>query len=191
MQSVAAEAESGEQLRGMEQMQFAEGAVREFLLFRGFSATLHSFEAELHSDVSSGFQVSSPRGTNFRARNSSTGTTCGGDWNAQKMSADSKFTSLFLVLVGGVDRTLGFRWIRRRCLDWIITRTGCCLVFAFQVELYLYFAGVMKILWLFNNFSAGFIRWDYGVIGDLQTSFHSGWVLCFRSSEWVGAVFGL
>jgi hypothetical protein len=41
----------------MEPMEFAEGAVKEFLLFRGFTATLRSFEAELHSDVSSGFKV--------------------------------------------------------------------------------------------------------------------------------------
>ena len=42
----------------MEPMQFAEGAVKEFLLFRGFTASLRSFEAELHSDVSQGFKVS-------------------------------------------------------------------------------------------------------------------------------------
>lgn len=38
-------------------MQYAEGVVKEFLLFRGFTHTLQSFESELHADVGNGFQV--------------------------------------------------------------------------------------------------------------------------------------
>ncbi|KAG0559798.1 hypothetical protein KC19_10G129600 [Ceratodon purpureus] len=38
-------------------MQFAEAAVREFLLFRGFTNTLEAFHSDLYSDVGSGFQV--------------------------------------------------------------------------------------------------------------------------------------
>lgn len=41
----------------MDAMQYAEGVVKEFLLFRGFTHTLQSFESELHADVGNGFQV--------------------------------------------------------------------------------------------------------------------------------------
>ncbi|KAJ4843376.1 hypothetical protein Tsubulata_032682 [Turnera subulata] len=41
----------------MENMQFAEELVREFLLFRGFTNTLQAFEAELSTDIGKGFQV--------------------------------------------------------------------------------------------------------------------------------------
>ncbi|KAL3714237.1 hypothetical protein ACJRO7_006213 [Eucalyptus globulus] len=41
----------------MENMQYAEELVREFLVFRGFTATLQSFESELATDVGRGFQV--------------------------------------------------------------------------------------------------------------------------------------
>ncbi|XP_030535524.1 WD repeat-containing protein 91 homolog isoform X2 [Rhodamnia argentea] len=41
----------------MENMQYAEELVREFLVFRGFTNTLQSFENELATDVGRGFQV--------------------------------------------------------------------------------------------------------------------------------------
>ncbi|XP_047966695.1 WD repeat-containing protein 91 homolog isoform X2 [Salvia hispanica] len=42
---------------GMEKMKFAEELVREFLVFRGFTNTLQSFEKELATDIGKGFQV--------------------------------------------------------------------------------------------------------------------------------------
>ncbi|KAJ8752933.1 hypothetical protein K2173_008668 [Erythroxylum novogranatense] len=41
----------------MENMQFAEELVREFLVFRGFTSALQAFEAELSTDIGKGFQV--------------------------------------------------------------------------------------------------------------------------------------
>ncbi|CAA0812962.1 Unknown protein [Striga hermonthica] len=41
----------------MEKMKFAEELVREFLVFRGFTTTLQSFEKELATDIGRGFQV--------------------------------------------------------------------------------------------------------------------------------------
>lgn len=43
--------------RAMENMVYAEELLREFLVFRGFTATLQAFEAELATDVGKGFQV--------------------------------------------------------------------------------------------------------------------------------------
>ena len=41
----------------MENMQYAEELVREFLVFRGFTNTLQAFESELGTDIGKGFQV--------------------------------------------------------------------------------------------------------------------------------------
>ncbi|KAK6925917.1 hypothetical protein RJ641_007636, partial [Dillenia turbinata] len=41
----------------MENIQYADELVREFLVFRGFTKTLQAFEAELSTDVGKGFQV--------------------------------------------------------------------------------------------------------------------------------------
>ncbi|KAH9677507.1 WD repeat-containing protein 91-like protein [Citrus sinensis] len=41
----------------MENMQYAEELVREFLVFRGFTNTLQAFEKELSTDIGKGFQV--------------------------------------------------------------------------------------------------------------------------------------
>ncbi|XP_022739074.1 WD repeat-containing protein 91 homolog isoform X5 [Durio zibethinus] len=41
----------------MENMQYAEELVREFLIFRGFTNTLQAFETELCTDIGKGFQV--------------------------------------------------------------------------------------------------------------------------------------
>ncbi|CAM6082086.1 unnamed protein product [Calypogeia fissa] len=41
----------------MESMQYAEAVVKEFLLFRGFTHTLNSFDSEVEADVGHGFQV--------------------------------------------------------------------------------------------------------------------------------------
>ncbi|KAF7820709.1 WD repeat-containing protein 91-like protein [Senna tora] len=41
----------------MENMQYAEELVREFLIFRGFTNTLQAFESELRSDIGKGFHV--------------------------------------------------------------------------------------------------------------------------------------
>ncbi|KAB1204938.1 hypothetical protein CJ030_MR7G015228 [Morella rubra] len=41
----------------MENMQYAEELVREFLVFRGFTNTLQAFEVELRTDIGKGFQV--------------------------------------------------------------------------------------------------------------------------------------
>ncbi|KAL8170427.1 hypothetical protein V2J09_022231 [Rumex salicifolius] len=41
----------------MENMQYAEELVREFLVFRGFTRTLQAFDSELSTDVGKGFQV--------------------------------------------------------------------------------------------------------------------------------------
>ena len=41
----------------MENMQYAEELVREFLVFRGFTNTLQDFEGELGTDIGKGFQV--------------------------------------------------------------------------------------------------------------------------------------
>jgi hypothetical protein len=41
----------------MENMQYAEELVREFLVFRGFTNTLQVFESELSTDIGKGFQV--------------------------------------------------------------------------------------------------------------------------------------
>ncbi|XP_074281749.1 uncharacterized protein LOC141606500 [Silene latifolia] len=41
----------------MENMQYAEELVREFLAFRGFTSTLQAFETELNTDIGKGFQV--------------------------------------------------------------------------------------------------------------------------------------
>ncbi|XP_057480413.1 uncharacterized protein LOC130767536 [Actinidia eriantha] len=41
----------------MENMQYAEELVKEFLVFRGFTSTLQAFERELGSDIGKGFQV--------------------------------------------------------------------------------------------------------------------------------------
>ncbi|KAI4332382.1 hypothetical protein L6164_017296 [Bauhinia variegata] len=41
----------------MENMQFAEELVREFLIFRGFTNTLQPFEIELRTDIGKGFEV--------------------------------------------------------------------------------------------------------------------------------------
>lgn len=41
----------------MENMLYAEELVREFLVFRGFTNTLQSFEKELNTDIGKGFQV--------------------------------------------------------------------------------------------------------------------------------------
>ncbi|CAH9070598.1 unnamed protein product [Cuscuta epithymum] len=41
----------------MENMQYAEELLREFLVFRGFTNTLQAFEKELGSDIGKGFQV--------------------------------------------------------------------------------------------------------------------------------------
>lgn len=41
----------------MENMQYAEELVREFLVFRGFTNTLQAFESELCTDIGKGFQV--------------------------------------------------------------------------------------------------------------------------------------
>ncbi|MQL84964.1 hypothetical protein Taro_017485 [Colocasia esculenta] len=43
--------------RAMDNMVYAEELVREFLVFRGFTATLQTFEAELATDIGKGFQV--------------------------------------------------------------------------------------------------------------------------------------
>ncbi|XP_037495359.1 WD repeat-containing protein 91 homolog isoform X2 [Jatropha curcas] len=41
----------------MENLQYAEELVREFLVFRGFTSTLQAFEMELSTDIGKGFQV--------------------------------------------------------------------------------------------------------------------------------------
>lgn len=41
----------------MENMQYAEELVKEFLFFRGFTSTLQTFERELGTDIGKGFQV--------------------------------------------------------------------------------------------------------------------------------------
>lgn len=41
----------------MENMQYAEELVREFLVFRGFTSTLQAFERELSTDIGKGFQI--------------------------------------------------------------------------------------------------------------------------------------
>ncbi|XP_043716344.1 WD repeat-containing protein 91 homolog isoform X2 [Telopea speciosissima] len=41
----------------MENMQYAEELVREFLVFRGFTSTLQALESELSTDIGKGFQV--------------------------------------------------------------------------------------------------------------------------------------
>lgn len=41
----------------MENMQYAEELVKEFLVFRGFTSTLQAFERELVTDIGKGFQV--------------------------------------------------------------------------------------------------------------------------------------
>lgn len=41
----------------MENMQYAEELVREFLTFRGFTSTLRAFESELSTDIGRSFQV--------------------------------------------------------------------------------------------------------------------------------------
>lgn len=41
----------------MENMQYAEELVREFLVFRGFTDTLQAFDSELSTDIGKGFQV--------------------------------------------------------------------------------------------------------------------------------------
>nr|XP_015878316.2 WD repeat-containing protein 91 homolog isoform X1 [Ziziphus jujuba var. spinosa] len=41
----------------MENMQYAEELVREFLVFRGFTNTLQAFDSELSTDIGKGFQV--------------------------------------------------------------------------------------------------------------------------------------
>ena len=41
----------------MENMQYAEELVREFLVFRGFTNTLQAYDAELRTDIGKGFQV--------------------------------------------------------------------------------------------------------------------------------------
>ncbi|KAL7003534.1 hypothetical protein U1Q18_004687 [Sarracenia purpurea var. burkii] len=41
----------------MENMQYAEELVKEFLVFRGFTSTLQAFERELGTDIGKGFQV--------------------------------------------------------------------------------------------------------------------------------------
>lgn len=41
----------------MDNMQFAEELVREYLVFRGFTSTLQTFEKELSTDIGKGFQV--------------------------------------------------------------------------------------------------------------------------------------
>ena len=41
----------------MENIQYAEELVREFLVFRGFTNTLQTFESELGTDIGKGFQV--------------------------------------------------------------------------------------------------------------------------------------
>uniref|UniRef100_A0A9I9CQC0 WD repeat-containing protein 91 homolog n=1 Tax=Cucumis melo TaxID=3656 RepID=A0A9I9CQC0_CUCME len=41
----------------MENMQYAEELVREFLVFRGFTSALQSYESELSTDIGKGFQV--------------------------------------------------------------------------------------------------------------------------------------
>ncbi|KAM1020896.1 hypothetical protein ACFX13_042799 [Malus domestica] len=41
----------------MENMQYAEELVREFLVFKGFTNTLQAFDSELSTDISKGFQV--------------------------------------------------------------------------------------------------------------------------------------
>ncbi|XP_056160169.1 uncharacterized protein LOC115668760 [Syzygium oleosum] len=51
----------------MENMQYAEELVREFLVFRGFTNALQSFENELATDVGRGFQVDKLRDLIFAA----------------------------------------------------------------------------------------------------------------------------
>lgn len=41
----------------MDNMQYAEELVREYLVFRGFTSTLQTFEKELSTDIGKGFQV--------------------------------------------------------------------------------------------------------------------------------------
>lgn len=41
----------------MENMQYAEELVKEFLVFRGFANTLQAFESELSTDIGKGFQL--------------------------------------------------------------------------------------------------------------------------------------
>lgn len=41
----------------MENMQYAQELVREFLVFRGFTSTLQAFERELSTDIGKGFQI--------------------------------------------------------------------------------------------------------------------------------------
>ncbi|XP_028798768.1 WD repeat-containing protein 91 homolog isoform X5 [Neltuma alba] len=41
----------------MENMEYAEELVREFLIFRGFTSTLQTYESELRADICKGFQV--------------------------------------------------------------------------------------------------------------------------------------
>ncbi|KAL5989188.1 hypothetical protein ACLOJK_010078 [Asimina triloba] len=41
----------------MENMQYAEDLIREFLVFRGFTYTLQAFETELSTDIGKGFEV--------------------------------------------------------------------------------------------------------------------------------------
>ncbi|KAF5731216.1 hypothetical protein HS088_TW19G00822 [Tripterygium wilfordii] len=41
----------------MENMQYAEELIREFLVFRGFTNTLQAFEMELGTDIGKSFQV--------------------------------------------------------------------------------------------------------------------------------------
>ncbi|CAL9008794.1 unnamed protein product [Prunus brigantina] len=45
------------ELDKMENMQYAEELVREFLVFRGFTNTLQAFDSELSTDIGKGFQV--------------------------------------------------------------------------------------------------------------------------------------
>lgn len=42
----------------MSQIQYIDELIREYLLFRGFSATLKAFDAELKVDKEKGFRVS-------------------------------------------------------------------------------------------------------------------------------------
>ncbi|KAL7214184.1 hypothetical protein ACSBR1_026579 [Camellia fascicularis] len=41
----------------MENMQYADELVKEFLIFRGFTSTLQAFERELGTDIGKGFHV--------------------------------------------------------------------------------------------------------------------------------------
>lgn len=45
----------------MDSLPYVDTLIKEYLLFRGFTAALHAFNADLAADRGCGFQVPSPR----------------------------------------------------------------------------------------------------------------------------------